>query len=355
MFSPTGTDPVRANLLATRPDESRASSLPQLEKQLVDLLAITDPTQRVAALHGWFRANLPARLAELRGFFARMHEQANPDLFTAFQVFLEEWGALDGAAAYAFAYDSPQRSGIDGYAEFAIRGWLRGDFDGLWRFVQAQAPQLAADHDRARWAVTWFTEALMDADPARFFRWIDSTAGAMNPHLRDEIARTAAFHASDDTIDRAGEWLRRNERQVAFREIVGEFARRYAEMRPAQAADWTLTLEDPAHRGTAAVVVARRLASHDYELGVQWLARPAVVESLRGAPAQWRAGEKPASAYDAAVTEYLSTLARHHGDDPRILQAAEASVAAVLDPEVRKHLAARIDEVRVTYFGRPTP
>lgn len=64
--------------------------------------------------------------------------------------------------------------------------------------------------------------------------------------------------------------------------------------------------------------------------------------------------EKPASAYAAAVSEYLSTLARHHGDDPKILQAAEASIATVQDPEVRKYLAARIDEVRVTCFGRPT-
>ena len=325
-----------------------------VDRALLDLLAIADPAQRVAALHAWFRANLPGRLSDLRALFERMHEQSNPDLFTAFQAFLEEWGAIDGASAYRFAYDSPERSGIDGYAEFAVRGWQRADFDGLWRFVQTQQAQLAADDDRARWLVTWFTEALMDTDPDRFFAWTEAAGGGMSPRLREEITRTAAFHATNETIERVGEWLRRNEQRVTIGEVVGEFTRRYVEMKPAQASRWATALGDPTQRGAAAVVVARGLAAQDYELGVQWLAKPEVMHALRGAQAQWRAGEKPASAYDAAVAEYLSTLARHHGDDPRMLQAAEASVATVADPEVRKYLTARIDEVRVTYFGRPT-
>lgn len=339
--SATGSTPAVAPIVA-------------LERALIDILAEPDPAKRRRDLHAWFRAALPSRLGELQQIFAQMHEQTNPDLFTAFQVFLEEWGALDGTAAYRFVGQAPPRSGIDGYAEFAIRGWLRTDFDGLWRFVQAQHAGVASDEDKARWAVTYFTEAFLDTAPERFFAWVED-AGRQSPsHVWAEIVRTAAFHANDTTVERVAEWLRRNDAQLTARDLLGEFTRRFVEMKPQQAASWATSLEQPEQRGAAAVVVARRLAGQDFALGVQWLGQPEVMQSLRSARAEWRNGEKPASGYDAAVYEYLTTLARHHGDDPLILKAAESSIATVEDPDVRRHLAARLEEVRITYFGRPT-
>lgn len=344
----------RAKAVRSEQDPTQRSSqaTPDVRAELLAILRVPDSGRRRQALHAWFRSQLPDRLPELRELFDGIAQETNADLFTGFQVFLEEWAVLDGKASYEYILQFPREQDLGPFVRHAIRGWLRQDIQGLWGHLEAQHGAAPPGDLRTDRAVTYFAEAFMDRNPTQFLAWAQSQGPAMNQRMFEQVANTAAHHVAEPNLSDMAKWIQQHESVIDASATVPGFVDRYVRATPLEAADWAVSLESPAHRWKASVQVAKKLAARQPELGFEWLSREEVRRSLSAVEGRWSPEEPSSTAYDAAVEEFLETCALRHGSDPRALNTALRSVNAIQSPDRRQRLRDRLDEIAVTYFGR---
>lgn len=328
----------------------------RIRRELLAVLAEPDPHARVAALHDWFRENLPNRLEDLKTFYDGLAAEKDPNIFTSFPPFLEEWAKLDGSSALAYIRNHAHSNRFGHFAQHAARGWIQEDLDGFVGYLKMQQ-QLPTELKSPVFAkeAAYFTEQFVDLDTGAFLSWVNDLDPARNPELFPVVIKAAVHRADEALLPHVADLVGRNLTGLGPGEIVDPLTRSYLKAHPEDALEWTMQLASAPHRSKAVQRAMNDLAIDHPGLAAQWLSDDRVYAALASAPAVSDSGtglSASETVFDMAVETYLRTFVAHHGQNVTNFNLAVASLAAIKNQALRTKMAEYLQGAGYSYFGR---
>ena len=328
----------------------------ELESELHKLSTADDRDAAAAELALWFREQIWEDPLGVGGWFSeKLQEQRHsigldPDRgyrMMGFQIFLTEWGSMDGENALAYVQKLGDEKVIPpAHDQRVIEGWIRDDVESAMAFLW-QVPEEVDNQTMETICrrMSYFADAIWRIYPANYMDWIrqmssdwSNETGEMDPRGQACVERLGAL-ANGEHFRAAGEILWQHERALDYQSVLRPFAKRYARAQPAEALEWAIKSRSTDNATPLVNDILREVARSDPDAGIDLINGPTgsrIIDKLS------RTGDS--SAVDELVSQFIWSVVDHHGSDRDWLVMALDSLNAINDQTIRTQTTEPVED-----------